>query len=75
MTEDPQKPDSTEALSRLFGSIVKEGKTLADEVSGNAKALLVRHWEISTLSVAMSLMLKPQCCSAHACVSSSWSQR
>ena len=39
MTEDPQKPDSTEALSRLFGSIVKEGKTLADEVSGNAKAV------------------------------------
>ena len=39
MTEDPQKPGSTEALSRLFGSIVKEGKTLADEVSGNAKAV------------------------------------
>jgi BMFP domain-containing protein YqiC len=39
MTEDPQKPDSTESLSRLFGSIVKEGKTLADEVSGNAKAV------------------------------------
>ena len=39
MTEDPQKPDSAEALSRLFGSIVKEGKSLADEVSGNAKAV------------------------------------
>ena len=39
MTEDPQKHDSSEALSRLFGSIVKEGKSLADEVSGNAKAV------------------------------------
>jgi BMFP domain-containing protein YqiC len=39
MSEDPQKPDSSEALSRLFGSIVKEGKSLADEVSGNAKAV------------------------------------
>ena len=39
MTEDPQNPNSSEALSRLFGSIVKEGKSLADEVSGNAKAV------------------------------------
>ena len=39
MSEAPQKPDSSEALSRLFGSIVKEGKSLADEVSGNAKAV------------------------------------
>ena len=39
MSEDPQKPDSSEALSRLFGSIVTEGKSLADEVSGNAKAV------------------------------------
>ena len=38
MTEDPQKPDSTEALSRLFGSIENEGKSLAEEMSGNAKA-------------------------------------
>ena len=39
MSEDLQKPNSSEALSRLFGSIVKEGKSLADEVSGNAKAV------------------------------------
>ena len=39
MSADPQNTDSSEALSRLFGSIVKEGKSLADEVSGNAKAV------------------------------------
>jgi BMFP domain-containing protein YqiC len=39
MANNDRIPDPTEAAKNLFGSILKEGKTLADEVSGNAKAV------------------------------------
>ena len=39
MANNDRIPDRTEETKNLFGSILKEGKTLADEVSGNAKAV------------------------------------
>ena len=39
MANNDRIPDPTEAAKNLFGSILKEGKTLADEISGNAKAV------------------------------------
>jgi BMFP domain-containing protein YqiC len=39
MANNDRIPDPAEAAKNLFGSILKEGKTLADEVSGNAKAV------------------------------------
>ena len=39
MANNDRIPDPTEAAKNLFCSILKEGKTLADEVSGNAKAV------------------------------------
>lgn len=39
MANNDRIPDPTEAATKLFGSILREGKTLADEVSDNAKAV------------------------------------
>ena len=37
--EDQYKKDPSNAASKLFGGIIKEGKSLADEVADNAKAV------------------------------------
>ena len=39
MPKNDRIPDPTETAGKLFGSILNEGKTLAEEVSGNAKAV------------------------------------
>ena len=39
MAKDTGIPDPTEAVTALFGTLVKEGATLANEVSDNAKAV------------------------------------
>jgi BMFP domain-containing protein YqiC len=39
MTDKASRPDPREAVSKLFGGMRKEGKSLADEVSDNAKAI------------------------------------
>ena len=39
MTDKASRPDSSEVASKLFGGLLKEGKSLADEVSDNAKAV------------------------------------
>ena len=39
MANNDRITDPAEAAKNLFGSILKEGKTLTDEVSGNAKAV------------------------------------
>ena len=39
MANNDRIPDPAEAATKLFGSILREGKTIADEVSGNAKAV------------------------------------
>ena len=39
MTDNASRPDPSEAVSKLFGGMLKEGKSLADEVSDNAKAV------------------------------------
>lgn len=39
MAQDNRSPDPTETVSKLFGAMVKEGKSIADEVSDNAKAV------------------------------------
>lgn len=39
MTDKASRPDPTDAVSKLFGGMLKEGKSLADEVSDNAKAV------------------------------------
>ena len=39
MTDKASRPDPTGAVSKLFGGMLKEGKSLADEVSDNAKAV------------------------------------
>lgn len=39
MTDKASRPDPSEAVSKLFGGMLKEGKSLADEVSDNAKAI------------------------------------
>ena len=37
--EDHYKKDPSNAASKLFGGFIKEGKSLADEVADNAKAV------------------------------------
>ena len=39
MSDNASRPDPSEAVSKLFGGMLKEGKSLADEVSDNAKAV------------------------------------
>ena len=39
MGDKASRPDSSEAASKLFSGLLKEGKSLADEVSDNAKAV------------------------------------
>ena len=39
MSDNASRPNPTEAVSKLFGGMLKEGKSLADEVSDNAKAV------------------------------------
>ena len=39
MTDKASKPDPSEAVSKLFGGMLKEGKSLADEESDTAKAV------------------------------------
>ena len=39
MTDNASRPDPSEAVSKLFGGMLREGKSLADEVSDNAKAV------------------------------------
>ena len=39
MRDKTSRPDSSKAAAKLFGGLLKEGKSLADEVSDNAKAV------------------------------------
>ena len=39
MSDKASRPDPSDAVSTLFGGMLKEGKSLADEVSDNAKAI------------------------------------
>ena len=39
MGDKTSRPDSSKATAKLFGGLLKEGKSLADEVSDNAKAV------------------------------------
>ena len=39
MSDKASRPDPSEAVSKLFGSILREGQSLADEASDNAKAV------------------------------------
>ena len=39
MSSTASRPDPGEAVSKLLGGMLKEGKSLADEVSDNAKAV------------------------------------
>ncbi len=39
MSENASRPNPSEAVSNLFGGMLKEGKSLADEFSDNAKAV------------------------------------
>jgi BMFP domain-containing protein YqiC len=39
MSDNASRPDPGEAVSKLFGGMMKEGKSLANEVSDNAKAV------------------------------------
>jgi BMFP domain-containing protein YqiC len=39
MSDNASRPDPSETVSKLFGGMLKEGKSLADEVSDNAKAV------------------------------------
>ena len=39
MSDNASRPDLSETVSKLFGGMLKEGKSLADEVSDNAKAV------------------------------------
>jgi BMFP domain-containing protein YqiC len=39
MSDNASRPDPGDAVSKLFGGMLKEGKSLADEVSDNAKAV------------------------------------
>ena len=39
MSDNASRSDPSEAVSKLFGGMLREGKSLADEVSDNAKAV------------------------------------
>tara|TARA_E500000178_G_C17007333_1_gene748792 strand:- start:1161 stop:1430 length:270 start_codon:yes stop_codon:yes gene_type:complete len=39
MSDNASRPDPDETVSKLIGCMLKEGKSLADEVSDNAKAV------------------------------------
>ena len=39
MGDKTSRPDSSKAAAQLFGGLLKEGKSLADEVADNAKAV------------------------------------
>ena len=39
MSDNASRPDPSEAVSKIFGGMLKEGKSLAEGVSDNAKAV------------------------------------
>ena len=39
MSDNASRPDPSEVISKLVGGMLKEGKLLGDEVSGNVKAV------------------------------------